>query len=113
MWRRRRTSSDSRSLAAVRNRGSSSENVTGTQLDACCSAMWPELAGPDRSEERRVGKEWRSRWWPDHERKDRSTTGATLATGTATTTSARAREARTKVGKQAQRRAASVIGERR
>src|SRR5437899_12813377 len=23
----------------------------------------------DRSEERRVGKEWRSRWWPYHEKK--------------------------------------------
>src|SRR5687768_18557113 len=25
----------------------------------------------DRSEERRVGKEWRSRWWADHRKKKR------------------------------------------
>src|SRR5437868_10729979 len=28
-----------------------------------------ELPGVDRSEERRVGKEWRSRWAPDHRKK--------------------------------------------
>src|SRR5690348_18140517 len=27
----------------------------------------------DRSEERRVGKEWRSRWWPYHSKKKRET----------------------------------------
>src|SRR5687768_18499373 len=30
-----------------------------------------ELSIPERSEERRVGKECRSRWWPYHEKKNK------------------------------------------
>src|SRR3712207_8696741 len=33
-----------------------------------------EEAAVPRSEERRVGKEWRSRWWPDHSKKKMTST---------------------------------------
>src|SRR5947199_10864872 len=37
----------------------------GEVLFALQIAAWPEdLSTEQRSEERRVGKEWRSRWWP-------------------------------------------------
>src|SRR5947207_14618409 len=35
---------------------------------------------PLRSEERRVGKECRSRWWPEHEKKKKTQVGA-MTTG--------------------------------
>src|SRR5437773_10163330 len=48
------------------------EDDRGWPLDACGSARIP------RSEERRVGKECRSRWWPYHARNtERSSEGAT------------------------------------
>src|SRR5438445_5610368 len=36
-----------------------------------CSRRSPRRAGSERSEERRVGKECRSRWWAEHEEKKR------------------------------------------
>src|SRR5690349_24635399 len=35
-------------------------------IDGCESAKRSSYARKDRSEERRVGKECRSRWWPEH-----------------------------------------------
>ena len=43
--------------------------VAGGLTAAGCAVLAPDLPGhglSDRSEERRVGKEWRSRWSPYH-----------------------------------------------
>src|SRR5262249_57872449 len=37
-------------------------------LSSSCPLTWPTLRRT-RSEERRVGKEWRGRWWGDDEKK--------------------------------------------
>src|SRR5437763_15408488 len=39
------------------------------------TASSPPDYGMRRSEERRVGKEWRYQWWPDHYKKKKKMTG--------------------------------------
>src|SRR5438093_1724860 len=46
-------------ILAVRSYSYTFADIKGVFLN-------PELPQPRRSEERRVGKEWRFRWWPEH-----------------------------------------------
>src|SRR5690348_11867321 len=61
-------------LQQIRKRFAKEQPLKGVRISACLHVT-SETAnlmialrdgGADRSEERRVGKECRSRWWPDH-----------------------------------------------
>src|SRR5207249_10444569 len=61
-------------VGVVQGRGTSGRRAIGLRADMDClpvheTGSVPYRSRHDRSEERRVGKEWRSRWSPDHEKK--------------------------------------------
>src|SRR6266542_3021181 len=56
------TSVDTSVIHACRNTTNGNLRV----VDSAADCRTPEAAIAWRSEERRVGKECRSRWWPDH-----------------------------------------------
>src|SRR5690554_279166 len=57
-------------VAQLRERGMAGAEVVDGQSDALESQPGEDLQRGKRSEERRVGKECRSRWWPYEARKE-------------------------------------------